>query len=118
MIPFLIMLVVVGMPLLLLELALGQKLRVGAAGAWKKVEFKKLILNHPAQYVQVHPALAGVGYGSTIVATIVGCYYNVIIAWCIFYLGSSFTVSTLTYCTNKPVVVQLPSKIILRKINS
>eukprot|EP00091_Calanus_sinicus_P009177 TRINITY_DN2160_c0_g1_i3.p1 TRINITY_DN2160_c0_g1~~TRINITY_DN2160_c0_g1_i3.p1 ORF type:complete len:324 (+),score=80.31 TRINITY_DN2160_c0_g1_i3:185-1156(+) len=69
------MLVVVGMPLLLLELALGQKLRVGAAGAWKKV----------------HPALAGVGYGSTVVATIVGCYYNVIIAWCIFYLGSSFT---------------------------
>eukprot|EP00090_Calanus_glacialis_P025407 TRINITY_DN39709_c0_g1_i3.p1 TRINITY_DN39709_c0_g1~~TRINITY_DN39709_c0_g1_i3.p1 ORF type:complete len:610 (-),score=170.36 TRINITY_DN39709_c0_g1_i3:182-1954(-) len=63
------------MPLLLLELALGQKLRVGAAGAWKKV----------------HPALAGIGYGSTIVATIVGCYYNVIIAWCIFYLGSSFT---------------------------
>ena len=42
MIPFLIMLVVVGgMPLLLLELALGQKLRVGAAGAWKKVEFEK-----------------------------------------------------------------------------
>lgn len=74
-IPFLLMLVVVGMPLLLLELALGQKLRVGAAGAWKKV----------------HPALAGVGYGSTVVATIVGCYYNVIIAWCIFYLGSSFT---------------------------
>ena len=38
MIPFLVMLVVVGMPLLLLELGLGQKLRVGAAGAWQKVE--------------------------------------------------------------------------------
>merc|ERR1712179_356947 len=74
-IPFLIMLIVVGMPLLLLELGLGQKLRVGAAGAWQKV----------------HPAMAGVGYGSTIVATIVGCYYNVIIAWCLFYLGSSLT---------------------------
>jgi len=73
--PFLVMLVVVGMPLLLLELALGQKLRVGAAEAWKKV----------------HPALSGVGYGSTIVATIVGCYYNAIIAWSLFYLGSSFT---------------------------
>ena len=46
---------------------------------------------------QVHPALAGVGYGSTVVATIVGCYYNVIIAWCIFYLGSSFMVSSLEY---------------------
>ena len=35
--PFLVMLVLVGMPLMLLELGLGQKLRVGAAGAWKKV---------------------------------------------------------------------------------
>ena len=37
MLPFLVMLVLVGMPLMLLELGLGQKLRVGAAGAWKKV---------------------------------------------------------------------------------
>ena len=36
-IPFVVMLIVVGMPLLLLELGLGQKLRVGAAGAWKLV---------------------------------------------------------------------------------
>ena len=35
--PFLVMLVLVGMPLMLLELGLGQKLMVGAAGAWKKV---------------------------------------------------------------------------------
>jgi len=76
-IPFFIMLIVVGMPLLLLELGLGQKLRVGAAGAWKKV----------------HPSLKGVGYGSTIVAGLVGCYYNVIIAWCLFYLGSSIQFS-------------------------
>ena len=41
--PFLIMLVVVGMPLLLLELALGQKLRVGAAGAWKKVNMNSYL---------------------------------------------------------------------------
>lgn len=74
-IPFLVMLIVVGMPLLLLELALGQKLRVGAARAWYKV----------------HPALGGIGYGSTVVAGLVGCYYNVIIAWCIWYLWSSLT---------------------------
>ncbi len=42
--------------------------------------------------MQVHPALAGVGYGSSVVAVLVGCYYNVIIAWCLYYLGSSFTV--------------------------
>jgi len=81
-IPFLVMLLVVGMPLLLLELALGQKLRVGAARAWYKV----------------HPALGGIGYGSTVVAGLVGCYYNVIIAWCIFYLWSSMNI-TLPWST-------------------
>ena len=35
------------------------------------------------------------GYGSTVVAALVGCYYNVIIAWCLFYLGSSIQVSKL-----------------------
>ena len=39
--------------------------------------------------------MKGVGYGSTVVAGLVGCYYNVIIAWCLFYLGSSIQVSQL-----------------------
>ena len=43
-------------------------------------------------HIQVHPSLKGVGYGSTIVAGLVGCYYNVIIAWCLFYLGNSIQV--------------------------
>ena len=37
-VPFVVMLVVVGMPLLLLELGLGQRLRLGAAAAWPKVQ--------------------------------------------------------------------------------
>ena len=45
-IPFLVMLLVVGMPLLLLELALGQKLRVGAARAWYKVTNPFLLVKH------------------------------------------------------------------------
>ena len=38
---------------------------------------------------KVHPSLGGVGYGSSVVAAIVGSYYNVIIAWCLFYFLSS-----------------------------
>ena len=38
-IPFMVMLFLVGTPLLLLELALGQRFRVGAAAAWPKVLF-------------------------------------------------------------------------------
>ena len=33
------------------------------------------------------------GYGSSVVAAIVGSYYNVIIAWCLFYLISSMQTS-------------------------
>ena len=76
------MLVLEGMPLLLLELGIGQKMRTGSFGVWNRV----------------HPYLGGIGIGSTVVAVIVGCYYNAIIAWCIFYLFKSFNVS---FCTHK-----------------
>ena len=75
-IPFLVMMVLEGMPLLLLELGIGQKMRTGSFGVWNRV----------------HPLLGGIGLGSTVVAMIVGCYYNVIIAWCLFYLYNSLSV--------------------------
>ena len=75
------MLVLEGMPLLLLELGIGQKMRTGSFGVWNRV----------------HPYLGGIGIGSTVVAIIVGCYYNSIIAWCIFYLFKSFQVSIWSY---------------------
>ena len=64
------------MPLLLLELGIGQKLRQGSLGVWNTI----------------HPCFGGIGFGSTVVACIVGCYYNMIIAWCFYYLFNSFRV--------------------------
>lgn len=78
-IPFMIMLVLEGMPLLLLELGIGQKMRKGSFVVWNLI----------------HPSLGGIGLGSTVIAIVVGCYYNVIIAWCIYYLGNSFFVNNL-----------------------
>ena len=77
MIPFLIMMVLEGMPLLLLELGIGQKLRRGSYVVWN------LIL----------PNLGAIGLGSTVIAVLVGCYYNMIIAWCIYYLIKTCSVS-------------------------
>ena len=71
------MLVLEGMPILLLELGIGQRLRAGSLGVWN----------------MIHPWLGGIGLGSAVVAIVVGCYYNVIIAWCIYYLINSFRVS-------------------------
>lgn len=75
-IPFFVMLLLEGIPLFLVELALGQKLRQGSLGAWNLI----------------HPWLGGLGIASTLVAFLVGLYYNVIITWCFYYLFNSFQV--------------------------
>ena len=76
-IPFLIMMVLEGMPLLLLELGIGQRLRRGSYVVWNLID----------------PRLGGIGLGSTVIAVLVGCYYNMIIAWCIYYLIKTCSVS-------------------------
>ncbi|XP_076849395.1 sodium-dependent noradrenaline transporter [Brachyhypopomus gauderio] len=73
-IPYLLFLFIAGMPLFYMELALGQYNREGAATVWKMC-----------------PVFKGVGYTVILIALYVGFYYNVIIAWSIYYLFSSFT---------------------------
>ncbi|XP_061043611.1 sodium-dependent neutral amino acid transporter B(0)AT1 isoform X2 [Eubalaena glacialis] len=74
MIPFLILLVLEGIPLLHLEFAIGQRLRKGSVGVWSSI----------------HPALKGVGIASMFVSFMVGLYYNTIIAWVMWYFFNSF----------------------------
>ncbi|XP_036382505.1 sodium-dependent neutral amino acid transporter B(0)AT2-like [Megalops cyprinoides] len=71
---YVLLLVVVGIPLFFLELAAGQCIRQGSIGVWKHIS----------------PKLAGIGYSSCVVCFFVALYYNVIIGWSLFYLGSSF----------------------------
>ncbi|XP_053569016.1 sodium-dependent neutral amino acid transporter B(0)AT1-like [Bombina bombina] len=74
MIPFLILLVLEGIPLLHLEFAIGQRLRKGSVGVWSTI----------------HPTLKGVGIASMLVSFLVGLYYNTIIAWVMWYFFNSF----------------------------
>ncbi|KAI9531892.1 hypothetical protein NQZ68_037126 [Dissostichus eleginoides] len=74
MIPFLILVVLEGIPLLYLEFAIGQRLRKGSVGVWSAIS----------------PYLAGVGVASMIVSFVVGMYYNTIMAWMIWYFFNSF----------------------------
>ncbi|XP_038610042.1 sodium-dependent noradrenaline transporter [Tachyglossus aculeatus] len=73
-IPYILFLIIAGMPLFYMELALGQYNREGAATVWK-----------------ICPFFKGVGYAVILIALYVGFYYNVIIAWSLYYLISSFT---------------------------
>ncbi|NP_001161606.1 neurotransmitter transporter-like protein [Saccoglossus kowalevskii] len=81
-IPYFIMLIFVGIPLLYMELALGQYIRLGPVGAFKKIA----------------PFLKGTGVATVVMTYLLCTYYNVIMAWALFYLVASF-VSPLPYGT-------------------
>uniref|UniRef100_A0A670Y3W4 Transporter n=1 Tax=Pseudonaja textilis TaxID=8673 RepID=A0A670Y3W4_PSETE len=73
-IPYAIALVFEGIPIFHLELAIGQFLRKGSIGVWSHIS----------------PYLGGIGYACMMISFIVGKYYNMIIAWVLWYLGNSF----------------------------
>ncbi|XP_027891041.1 sodium-dependent neutral amino acid transporter B(0)AT3-like [Xiphophorus couchianus] len=73
-IPYLVALVFEGLPLLYLELAIGQRLRMGSIGVWNNIS----------------PLLGGVGIASMVVSFLVSMFYNTIIAWVLWYFFHSF----------------------------
>ena len=74
-IPYSVMLFAVGLPLFFMELGLGQYAGVGAS---------KL-------FMRLMPAAGGIGWGMVIISLIIIIYYNMIIAWTLYYLYSGFT---------------------------
>ncbi|XP_057218754.1 sodium- and chloride-dependent neutral and basic amino acid transporter B(0+) [Triplophysa rosa] len=72
-IPYTIMLAVAGVPLFFLESSFGQFCSQGPINVWKAV-----------------PILQGVGITMMLVSTFVSIYYNIIIAYSIYYLFASF----------------------------
>ncbi|KAM9348932.1 sodium-dependent dopamine transporter [Symphorus nematophorus] len=73
-VPYLFMLVVLGIPLLYMELTVGQYTRRGPVHA----------------LAIVCPLLKGVGIASVAISFIMCTYYNVVITWALYYLFSSF----------------------------
>ncbi|EZA53055.1 Sodium-dependent neutral amino acid transporter B(0)AT1 [Ooceraea biroi] len=74
-IPFFVMLILEGVPLFLIELGLGQRMRQGALGVWNTI----------------HPWLGGIGIASC-----------VIITWCFFYLFKSLEAVTIKFGDSLP----------------
>ncbi|XP_012055742.1 PREDICTED: sodium- and chloride-dependent glycine transporter 1 [Atta cephalotes] len=72
-IPFIVMLITAGWPLMFIELSLGQYASLGPV----------------AVYEQFCPLFRGLGYGMVLVSSIVMLYYNLIIAWTLYYIFAS-----------------------------
>ncbi|CAG9764797.1 unnamed protein product [Ceutorhynchus assimilis] len=73
-IPYSLMLVFGAVPLFYMELILGQFNRQGPVSLWR-----------------ICPLFKGVGFCAVLVAFYVSFYYNVILAWALYYLGSSIS---------------------------
>ncbi|KAF2979743.1 hypothetical protein EK904_012767 [Melospiza melodia maxima] len=74
-IPYLIFLFTCGIPLFLLETALGQYTSQGGVTAWRKI----------------CPLFEGIGYATQVIVGYLNIYYIVILSWALFYLFSSFS---------------------------
>jgi len=76
-VPYFVMLLLCGIPLLYMELAVGQYTRRGPIGALGKL----------------CPILKGAGLSTVVMSFLLTTYYNVIMSWALFYLVSSFSPS-------------------------
>lgn len=101
------MLILEGIPLFLIELGMGQKMRLGSLGnyifkfMYATFRYMSFILFHVniGVWNTIHPWLGGIGISSCIVTLFVALYYNVIITWCFFYLFNSFRVNYIIILT-------------------
>ena len=73
-IPYTIFLVLIGVPMMYLEMSIGQYFRVGNISLWGKVNVY----------------MKGIGYSSLLVVSYITLYYSTIIAYAVFYLLASF----------------------------
>ncbi|XP_033106887.1 sodium- and chloride-dependent glycine transporter 1-like isoform X2 [Anneissia japonica] len=73
-IPYFLMMLAVGMPLFFMELAFGQYAREGPITIWKAA-----------------PLFKGIGYAMVCISGIVTVYYNLVLAWAVFFFFKSFT---------------------------
>ncbi|XP_071181491.1 sodium- and chloride-dependent GABA transporter ine-like isoform X2 [Mytilus edulis] len=82
-IPFFLMLVLCGVPLLYMELSIGQYTRQGPVGALAKI----------------CPLFKGAGLATVVISFLFTTYYNVIITWAFYYLFNTFrSVLPWSYC--------------------
>jgi len=82
-IPYFLMLIIEGIPLLCLEMTVGQRLgRNSVVESWKDLS----------------PSLRGIGVAAALMSLVTIFYYNYIVAWCLYYFVHSMR-STLLWDT-------------------
>ena len=82
-IPYLVALIVLGIPILAMEFAIGQKMQSGAIKS----------------FADIHKKAAGIGLAAIFAGFVVVVYYSAVMAWSFIYLFKSFA-SELPWCSD------------------
>jgi len=78
-VPYLIFFLIGGVPLLFMELSLGQMIRKGNIKTW----------------MSLHPSMAGIGVCGMMISFLIQIYYSCVLGWVAYYLGrGTFAPST------------------------
>ena len=83
------MLIFIGAPVFYLELTLGQFTSAGPLVVWKVNPLLRGLCDRGVR-PSSHPFLLGIGYASLATNCFLALYYNVLIAYCFYYLVASF----------------------------
>ncbi|MEG2361173.1 MAG: sodium-dependent transporter [Christensenella sp.] len=76
-IPYIIAIFAIGIPILMMELAIGKKYRLGA----------------PSSFAAMNKKFEWIGWAGIIIAFVVAAYYSALIAWVVNYIFASFTMA-------------------------
>ncbi|MEA4854692.1 MAG: sodium-dependent transporter [Christensenella sp.] len=75
--PYIIAIFAIGIPVLMMELAIGKKYKLGA----------------PSAMAAMNPKFEWIGWAGVIIAFIVAAYYSTLVAWVVDYIVASFTMA-------------------------
>ncbi|VDN51400.1 unnamed protein product [Dracunculus medinensis] len=85
-IPYLVMLLIGGLPMFYMELALGQFHKSGCISIWRKI----------------CPMFKGIGYGICFICSFIACFYNTVIAHAVYFAFSSLQAEVPWKTCNNP----------------
>merc|ERR1711865_340764 len=92
-IPYLLALLLIGVPIVTLELILGARMQSGILGAM----------------VKIHPRAGGVGFAAALLGICFATYYCVLMAWTWIYFIGSFK-STLPWSTDNEALAEVKAE--------
>lgn len=99
---YIIAMLVLGVPMLMMEISIGRKMRQGAPGALRG-------LNRKAEWI---------GWAATGNAFVITCYYSVVFAWVILMMFISYRFAGITNISNSAQRLEAASTLWMNTINA